>query len=112
MDASRAAHSNHSQSRTTPYSPLNDESAVIVTGSRTYLAEPGNRLRTLKCVICREPVAGRPFVLHFLTSAEICRAGEDHLSSICGATHACHHGVPQDEIAEHIAAIARHELLT
>lgn len=60
----------------------------ILTDTLTaYVADPGNELRAMRCMICRKPVAGEPFVIHYLTLPDLCPVGMDHLTTMTMARH-------------------------
>jgi len=89
---------------------LSDSSTIFVTTRKVYVAEPGSRLRTLKCILCREPVAGLEFLVRQLVSTDIYQRGYDHVATIAAVTHTCHGEVSDDEIAQAMADAVRTEM--
>lgn len=64
-----------------------DREVLLMDATYAHVLESGSHLRGLPCIICFEPIAGRPFIVHHLITQDLCSNGYPHLSGMAVLRH-------------------------
>ena len=85
------------------------DEGVLADLHNTYVTRPGAPLCHAPCVLCRRPLANRPFMLHVLVVFNECPDGDGHLGSGAVARHVGCDPADDDDLRKAVERVLAHD---